>query len=66
MKLYMAAFANPKSTMSDEIRRWCYQTFGEPGHDVDTFYTRWEDNITNGEVIFSRESDLMMFLLRWQ
>jgi len=63
---YIAAFKQPtKINEGEEIKQWCYQTFGPPGHNYLTFQTRWKDNIRHGEVSFSRREDLEWFLLRW-
>ena len=52
-----------------EIRQWCYDMFG-PGlgeHRIDEspFIHRWVDDVEWGEIKFSREEDLGLFLLRW-
>ena len=41
-----------------DMHKWCVQTFGPEG-------VRWSDQINYGEVIFTNESDLALFLLRW-
>jgi len=52
-----------------EIRKWCYDMFG-PGlgeHRVESspFIHRWVDDVEWGEIKFSREEDLGLFLLKW-
>ena len=49
-----------------QLRNWCYKTFGEPGYKPDTAEVRWVDDIKYGEIRIDRDSDLMMFLLRWE
>lgn len=56
----IAAFPTPNYNDMFSIRDWCYQAFGEAGID-----NRWFDNIGYGEVLFSRESDLALFILKW-
>ena len=63
---YMAAFKRQDPKKIAEIRKWCYTTYGEPGYQVNNAEIRWIDDVSAGEVVFNRESDLMMFLLRWQ
>ena len=67
-KRYMAAFpaGGIPFTKTREIQRWCHQTFGESGYRPLTDEIRWEDGARYGEIIFYRESDLIMFLLRWE
>jgi len=59
------AFPMQEILVQAEIRTWCYQTFGEPGYRNDTADVRWVDDIKYGEVRIDRESDLMMFILKW-
>jgi len=40
-------------------------TDGPDGWRHNTQQVRWRDNIANGEIRFSREDDLALFLLRW-
>lgn len=63
---YVAAFPMQSVEKSNEIRRWCVETFGQPGLRVDTHEVRWKDEVRYGEVRFDRESDLIMFILRWE
>lgn len=49
----------------NEIRRWCWEAFGSEGHNINTMQTRWKDCIDAGEIMFEREEDLAMFILRW-
>jgi len=63
---FVAAFPMQDVRIQREMRTWCYNTFGEPGYRVTTDEVRWLDEIAYGEVRFSRESDLAMFLLRWE
>jgi len=60
---YVAAFTTPKNYY--DIAKWCYNTFGEPGFIHNTQRTRWADDIHYGEIYFSNEEDLLMFILRW-
>ena len=62
----IVAFPRPDLKKVKEIREWCYATYGEPGYRSNTDETRWIDDITYGEVVLSRETDLTMFLLRWE
>lgn len=62
---FTAAFPRPNENQSQEIRRWCYNTYGVPGIRVDTDEMRWRDGILYGEIVFQREEDLSMFLLKW-
>lgn len=62
----VVAFPVQEIDVQTEIRTWCYQTFGVPGYKTDTEEVRWVDYITYGEVRIDRESDLVMFLLRWE
>ena len=48
-----------------ELKNWCYMTYGPDGWRHNTQQVRWRDNIANGEIRFSREDDLALFLLRW-
>ena len=63
--VYVAAFAGLPGPKIWEIRRWCWQTYGDPGYRTDIDLTVWRDALTYGEVEFARESDLALFLLRW-
>jgi len=67
-KRYMAVFPSIEIPFAKtrEILRWCHQTFGEPGYRSLTAETCWEEGARYGEIIFHRESDLIMFLLRWE
>jgi hypothetical protein len=65
-KWYVATFFKTKQEQRTEITRWCYKTYGEEGYNYNTYDLRWRDNIQNGEINFSRKSDLEWFLLRWQ
>ncbi len=62
---FVAAFPMQPVTVQNEIRRWCYNTFGEEGYKVNTAEVRWKDDIKTGEVRFDRESDLLAFVLKW-
>ena len=62
---WVAAFNHPVPRIDsvDEIRAWCYTTFGPP-NSLD--YTgRWRDNIWWGEARFRSEEDLLLFVMRW-
>lgn len=61
----IAAFHSPAEN-AKEIKEWCRTTLGPEGYRCDTEEVRWRDNIHYGEVLFGRESDLMMFLLRFE
>ena len=64
---YVAAFKQlTKVDAVVEMKKWCWETFGEPGHNHLTFQTRWKDSIEYGEVFFNRKEDLEWFVLRWQ
>ena len=63
--VYIAAFAKLPLLKNREIRAWCYETYGWPGYQAANDFTRWRDDIAFGEVEFTRESDLALFLLRW-
>jgi hypothetical protein len=55
----VAAFPQPHHVHKViELRGWCIEAYGEPGH-------RWKDNIQFGEVLFQDKQDLALFLLRW-
>ena len=68
VKRYMAVFPASEIPVTKrlEILRWCHKTFGKPEYGPLTVETRWEEHTRYGEVIFYRESDLIMFLLRWE
>lgn len=63
---YMASFNKQVPHHTAEIRRWCFETFGPPGPLVNTAETRWIDDVRYGEIVFQREQDLMLFVLKWQ
>lgn len=63
---FVAAFPAPDINLTYEIRKWCYEAYGLPNYKPDTVETRWEDDVKYGEITFERESDLTLFLLRWQ
>jgi hypothetical protein len=65
-KWYVAAFKVHRVQQQLEITQWCYKTYGESGYNYNTHDLRWRDNIHEGEINFSRKSDLEWFLLRWQ
>jgi hypothetical protein len=62
---YMAAFKGQSAERTTEIRKWCYQTFGTPGIRVDTDEIIWQDGVQNGEIVFDREENLMLFVLKF-
>ena len=62
---YMAAFRRQDPKKIKEIRQWCYNTYGDPGHQVNTAEIRWIDDVGAGEVVFRREEDLLLFVLKW-
>lgn len=63
---HVAAFPMQDLDQQDAIRKWCYQTFGAPGYRTNTADVRWVDYIRYGEVKIEQETDLMLFLLKWQ
>ena len=63
---WMAAFTNKNIDITQEIQQWCYNAFGPPGFKVNTDEIRWTDGAVRGEIIFGREEDLMLFMLKWQ
>lgn len=62
---YMAAFNKQLPHRTTEIRRWCFESFGPPGYLSHIDETRWQDDVKYGEIVFQREEDLTLFLLRW-
>jgi hypothetical protein len=62
---YMASFHKQAPAKTAEIRRWCFETFGPPGYLVNTAETRWTDDVKHGEIVFQREADFMLFVLKW-
>lgn len=63
---FVAAFQSPLPIPdAREMGQWCYNAFGPSGYRVGTGEVRWRDNIHYGEVTFSHEEDLTLFLLRW-
>ena len=62
---YMASFNYQLPKKSGEIRQWCIDTYGAPGCLPQSTEIRWLDDIKYGEIVFQREADLMLFLLRW-
>lgn len=61
---HVVAFQSPVSN-AREIGQWCYTSFGPSGYLHNTAEVRWRDDIHYGEVTFSREEDLALFLLKW-
>ena len=65
---YVAAFdtwgRNLRSGLSTRVREWCVKTYGPVNRNDST--PRWCDDTTWGEVRFRDESDLCMFLLKWE
>lgn len=64
-KRYMAAFNTQLPAKTLEIRRWCHETFGPSGHRIDTDEIIWVDDVKHGEIVFDREENLMLFVLKW-
>jgi hypothetical protein len=63
---FVAAFQSPLMPFIElEIGQWCYNSFGPSGYRKGTGEVRWRDDIHYGEVTFSREEDLTLFLLKW-
>ena len=54
----VAAFGGDMPLLT-EVKQWCKETYGVPG-------LRWKDYVHFGEIAFSDEKDLTLFLLRWQ
>lgn len=58
---YVAAFS-PRSGIElgwlYDLREWCKEAYGLAG-------ARWRDQIIYGEIHFTNEEDLSLFLLRW-
>ena len=63
---YVAAFRTPTYENANDIRVWCWETFGQQGFKPDTHEVRWKDGITFGEIRFSRKQDIEWFLLKWE
>lgn len=65
--VHVAAFQHSQFRADEQhkIRQWCYETFGSSGYLVNTDEVRWIDSIHFGEIEFSREEDLAVFLLKW-
>jgi hypothetical protein len=55
---YMASFSQVDPKKVKAIRQWCFEAFGQAGG-------RWQDDVYHGEIVFQREDDLMLFVLRW-
>ena len=55
----IAAFSAGGMQRLTEVKQWCKETYGVPG-------LRWKDYVHFGEIAFSDEKDLTLFLLRWQ
>lgn len=62
----VAAFPMQNVDTQLEMRKWCTQTFGPAGYLIDKDIVRWTDEIGFGEIRFNKDSDLAMFLLRWE
>ena len=62
---WVAAFEHtiPKMDSVDQIREWCYNTYGLP--KALSLEGRWRDNIWWGEVRFKTEVDLLLFVMKW-
>lgn len=63
--VYVAIFRTITLEESFAIKNWCIQTYGQSGLRAD-YKVRWYDHTLSGQVEFHDESDLTMFLLRWQ
>lgn len=63
---YVAAFPLQHIEQVNEIRKWCFKTYGAPGNIFDKPRVRWRDDVKMGQVNFDNERDLMMFVLRWE
>lgn len=62
---HVAAFPEQHPSVDMEIKRWCWQMFGQEGYMVNSNEIRWKDSIEYGEIRFQREEDLSLFLLKW-
>lgn len=64
-KAWVATFDHtiPKMDSVDQIRSWCYNTYGVP--QPLSLGGRWRDNIWWGEARFRSEEDLLLFVMRW-
>ena len=49
----------------NEIQKWCFEVYGPSGIAVDRWTARWFDDLQWNQVIFTKEKDFTMFLLRW-
>lgn len=50
----------------NEMSKWCWQTFGEPGYHQNTMTTIWDYRVEPDFMFwFSDEKNLMLFILRW-
>lgn len=65
---HIAAFSNPGTRASLELAAWCSNTFGPSGGnfgDPIEWGYRWRNGIHYGEIEFTDEQDLALFILRW-
>ena len=62
---YVVAAFSASEALKLEIKKWCWQTYGSPGHQHLTAETRWLDNVKDGEVLFNNQEDLTLFVLKW-
>lgn len=63
---WVAAFYQPppKIDYVDQVREWCYNTYGIPARP-NNLDSRWEDDLWWGEIRFKHEEDLVLFVMRW-
>ncbi len=55
----------PVNVDTNEIKQWCYATYGQEGLINTTMTIRWFDDLDNGAIRFRDEVDAMLFKLRW-
>ena len=53
-------------TELNEMSKWCWKSFGEPGYHQGTMSTIWDYRVDPDYIFwFSDEKQLMLFILRW-
>ena len=62
-------YANPIMYSFDELNemsKWCWKTFGEPGYHQATMTIIWDYRVDPDYMFwFSEEKNLTLFILRW-
>jgi len=62
-------YANPIMYSFEELNeaaKWCFDTFGHPGHNQETMQTVWNYQSSPDYIFwFGEEKHLVMFILRW-